>query len=136
MTAMRIVVSLALGVAAACGSSATAASVTVAATLTDNKILLDQATAPSGEVTFAIKNGGTVVHSLVLLKTDVPHDKLPLDPADASRVQQTGVLKETGQIAAGQTKQFTAKLAPGSYVLVCNEPAHYQLGMHIGFTVK
>jgi len=25
---------------------------------------------------------------------------------------------------------------PGNYVLICNQPAHYLLGMHIAFTVK
>lgn len=124
--------------AAACGGGggATAASTGVTATLTDTAIKLDQPSAAAGTVTFKVVNAGTVVHSLVLLKTDVPHDKIPPDPKDASRADQTGAVRETGQIPVGQTRELSAKLAPGSYVLVCNEPAHYIVGMHIGFTVK
>jgi len=130
-------------VAAACGGSGTGSSTgssaggtTITATLTDQAVKLDQPTADGGTVTFKAVNSGTVVHSLVLLKTDLPHDKIPADPKDASRVDQTGALRETGQIAVGQTKEFTVKLAAGNYVLVCNEPAHYVIGMHTGFTVK
>jgi uncharacterized cupredoxin-like copper-binding protein len=125
--------------AAACGggtSQTTSGGATLTATLKDNTIQLDQPSAPSGTVTFKVVNAGTVMHSLILLKTDVPHDKLALDPKDASKVDPVGLLRETGQIGIGQTKEFSAKLAAGNYVLVCNEPAHYQIGMHLGFTVK
>jgi uncharacterized cupredoxin-like copper-binding protein len=125
--------------AAACGGGASqtnSGGATLTATLKDNTIQLDQPSAPSGTVTFKVVNVGTVMHSLILLKTDVPHDKLALDPKDASRVDPVGLIRETGQIGIGQTKEFSAKLAAGNYVLVCNEPAHYQIGMHLGFTVK
>jgi uncharacterized cupredoxin-like copper-binding protein len=124
--------------AAACGGGATSAgsAATVTATLTDRGIQLDQPGAAPGTVTFKVVNAGTVVHSLILLKTDVSHDKIAPDAKDASRVDQTGLLRETGQIAVGQSKEVSVKLAAGTYVLVCNEPAHYQLGMHTGFTVK
>lgn len=140
MRGLRIIVPLLLGVAAACGPTASAtassAGAAVKATLTDNKIALDQASAAGGNVTVTAVNSGTVVHSLVLLKTDLAQDKIPVDTKDAARVQETGLVKGTGQIPAGQTKAFTAKLDPGAYVLLCNEPAHYAIGMHIGFTVK
>jgi uncharacterized cupredoxin-like copper-binding protein len=125
---------------AACGGGGTTstggATATLTATLKDTTIQLDQPSAASGTVTFKVVNAGSVVHSLILLKTDVPHDKLALDPKDASKVDPAGLLRETGQIPVGQTKEFSVKLAPGNYVLVCNEPAHYQIGMHLGFTVK
>jgi uncharacterized cupredoxin-like copper-binding protein len=130
---------IAAAFAAACGgggAAAPATSTTITATLRDNGIDLDQPSATNGTVTFKVVNAGSVMHSLILLKTDVPHDKLALDPKDASRVDPAGLLRETGQIAVGQTKEFSVKLAAGNYVLVCNEPAHYQIGMHLGFTVK
>ncbi len=127
-------------VAGACGGGGASASatpsVTVTATLTDTAIKLDETSAGAGTVTFKVKNGGTVVHSLLLLKTDVPADKIPPDPKDASRVDTTGGLRDTGQIAIGQSKDFAAKLTPGTYVLVCNEPGHYLIGMHTPFVVK
>lgn len=121
----------------ACTSTAAAApSAAVKVTMTDQAIALSQASVAPGKVTFTIANGGSVVHSLVLLKTDTPHDKIPADPANAGKVQETGSVAATGQIPAGGTKEFTRDLAAGSYVLICNEPAHYLVGMHIGLTVK
>ncbi len=139
---MRTLLSVLLAtavVAAACGATGTGASpspATVTVTLTDNAVQLDQAGIASGTVTFKVVNAGTVVHSLILLKTDLPHDKIPADPTDASRVDQTGLLRETGQIAVGGSKELSVNLAAGKYVLVCNEPAHYVIGMHTPFTVK
>src|SRR5438552_8777660 len=95
--------------AAACGGSATQTSssgTTVTATLKDNGIELDQHSTASGTVTFKVVNAGSVMHSLILLKTDVAHDKIASDPKDASKVDPTGLLRETGQIAIGQTVGF------------------------------
>ncbi len=140
MRGLRALAIIVVGVAAACGPTASAAgagsATTVKATLTDNKIALDKASAPAGNVTFTVANTGTVVHSFVILKTDVAQDKIPADPANAAKVQETGAVKTTGLIPAGQSKEIVAKLDPGSYVLICNEPAHYQIGMHVAFTVK
>ncbi len=90
----------------------------------------------SGVVTFKVVNTDRNIHSIVLLKTDLAHDKIGADPKDASRPDKTGELKETGEVPGGQTKQFSVKLGPGSYVLVCNEPAHYAVGMHAAFKVQ
>lgn len=143
MRGLRVLVPLAIVVAAACGSSPSGAATSgaggasaVKATLTDNKIVLDKATGAGGTVTFNVANSGTVVHSFLILKTDVAQDKIPADPKDASKVQELGLVKTTGQIPAGQTKDLSAKLDPGNYVLICNEPAHYVVGMHVAFTVK
>ncbi len=137
--AIAVAAALAL-LAAGCGGGGGTATppnaATITATLSDKDVTLDQPSSASGTVTFKVVNAGTVVHSLILLKTDVPHDKLAADPKDASKVDPVGLLRETGQIAVGQSKEFSVKLAAGNYVLVCNEPAHYLLGMHTGFTVK
>ena len=47
------------------------------ATLTDNAIQLSQSSIPNGPVTITVKNAGTVVHTLVVLKTNLGHDKIP-----------------------------------------------------------
>lgn len=122
----------------ACGPAPTSAATgtDVAATLTDTAIQLDQPSAAAGTITFKAQNKGTVLHSLLLIKTDVPADKLPTDPKDAARVDRTGEVRETAQIPLGGTASFSAKLAPGSYVLICNEPGHYLIGMHTPFAVK
>jgi uncharacterized cupredoxin-like copper-binding protein len=125
-------------IVAACGggSAATEPTTVVTATSTEKAIQLDRTSAPAGIVTFKVVNTDKNVHSIVLLKTDLPHDKIPVDPKDASRPDKSAELKETGEVAGGQTKEFSVKLAAGSYVLVCNEPAHYAVGMHVPFTVK
>ncbi len=122
----------------ACGgaTSAASAATTVNATMTDKDITLSAPSVGAGKVTFHVINSGTTVHSLVLIKTDTPQDKLPADPKDASKVQETGSVAATGQIAAGQSKDITRELAAGSYVVICNEPAHYLVGMHVAFAVK
>ncbi len=97
---------------------------------------LSDATVPPGRLTFSVKNAGSVVDNLVLLRTDVPQNKLPADPQDASKVKESVSLATTAQLAAGESKTFTRELASGSYVLICSEPGHYLMGMHTAFTVK
>ncbi len=127
---------LLLATACAGGVTSTESGATVTVTSTAKAIELDRANAPAGLVTFNFVNADTMVHSIVLIRTDVPHDKIPADPKDASRPDRAGAVRETGEIAAGQMKKMSVKLAPGSYVLVCNEPAHYIVGMHVPFTVQ
>jgi uncharacterized cupredoxin-like copper-binding protein len=39
-------------------------------------------------------------------------------------------------LAPGETRVLGANLDPGTYVIVCNLPGHYRLGMHQTITVK
>jgi uncharacterized cupredoxin-like copper-binding protein len=39
-------------------------------------------------------------------------------------------------ITAGSTRDLTVDLQPGRYVLVCNIPGHYKLGMHTALTAS
>ena len=137
---MRVLTSLFLSAmvlgAAACGGSGTAPGATVVATLSDTSIQLDQPSVAAGTITFKAMNKGTVLHSLILLKTDAAADKIATDPKDPARVDTAGEVRETGQVPLGAVKEFSVRLAPGSYVLICNEPGHYLVGMHTAFTVK
>jgi uncharacterized cupredoxin-like copper-binding protein len=104
--------------------------------------------APAGDVTFNVKNTGTVDHELIVLKTDVAFDGVPVvdggDPpaavaTGANKVDEATKAGETGDpnLKPGETRAFTIKgLAAGKYVLVCNLAKHYGLGMRIGFTVS
>jgi uncharacterized cupredoxin-like copper-binding protein len=38
-------------------------------------------------------------------------------------------------VDAGKTDSKDATLAPGKYVLLCNQPAHYKSGMASAFTI-
>ncbi len=103
--------------------------------------------APAGDVTFDVKNLGTIDHELVVIKTDLPFDQIPIvdggDPpapvtTGADKIDEANNIGETGDpnLKPGETRSFTIKgLAPGHYVLVCNIAKHYGLGMRAAFTV-
>ncbi len=117
----------------ACG---TADNGRVNVTLTDNKIVLDRASVQHGNVTFVVKNTGTVVHELVVLKTDIAADKIPADPDEQGKVEEEGSQGESGDLDKGEAKEFTLNLTSGRYALICNQVGHYAAGMHIAFEVK
>jgi uncharacterized cupredoxin-like copper-binding protein len=139
---MRILAIVVLGgalVAAACGGGATGqdtAQTTIAVSLLDNGIKLDASSAPAGKVTLSVKNAGSVAHSLVVIKTNLDEGKMPAGAQDPSRVDERGSVGTLGQLQPNQTKDFTLDLAAGKYVIVCNEPGHYLMGMHTSFLVK
>src|SRR5581483_726324 len=105
-----------------------------------------ESSAPAGDVTFRVKNLGTMEHEMIVLKTDTPFDQLPVadagDPpapvtTGANKVDEANNVGETGDpnLKAGDTRTFTVKLAAGKYVLVCNLAGHYGMGMRAPFTV-
>jgi uncharacterized cupredoxin-like copper-binding protein len=75
----------------------------------------------------------------VIFKTDLDPASLPLI-ADGTAVNEGGAgvthITEKENIAKGATATLSATLQPGKYVLVCNLPTHYKLGMHAPFTVS
>jgi len=103
---------------------------------------------PAGDVTFVVKNTGTIEHEMVVLKTDIPFDQLPVvdsnDPpvpvtSGADKVSEDASVGETGDpnLKPGDTRTFTIKnMVAGNYVLVCNLAKHYGMGMRAAFTVK
>jgi mono/diheme cytochrome c family protein/uncharacterized cupredoxin-like copper-binding protein len=105
-------------------------------------ISLSANSATAGSVTFQVTNQGQRTHEFVVLRTDTPADQLPIvsfegekDRIDEAAPGVTNV-GETGDMKAGETKLLTIKLAPGHYVVVCNLPGHYRMGMHADFTVN
>jgi uncharacterized cupredoxin-like copper-binding protein len=102
------------------------------------------ASAKAGKVKFVVKNAGTIVHELIVLKTTTPFDQLPVadagDPpapvtAGANKVSEATKAGETGDVAKGKTKSVTLTLKKGTYALVCNIAQHYGLGMRAAFSV-
>ncbi len=65
----------------------------------------------AGEVTFVVKNVGTVEHSLVI--------------EDSARASVGSI----PSIAVGATGQLVVTLTPGTYALICNLPGHREAGM-------
>lgn len=131
----------ALVLAAACGgggSGAAASGVagdgTILTSEKDFGISLEEASTPAGSVTFDITNDGPSTHELVVFKTDLAADALPVD---GSTVTEDGLdlVDEVEDIAPGVGTTLTVDLQPGSYVVVCNIEGHYGAGMHAPLTV-
>ena len=109
---------------------------------------MSPATVPAGDVTFVVKNNGTIVHEAVVLKTNIPYDKLPVtyggDPpapvtTGGDKVSEDANIGETGDpdLEPGGTRTFTIKnMTAGNYVIVCNIAGHYAKGMRAPFTVE
>lgn len=119
-------------------SDGMAATATVAATVKDMSITLDQTTIPAGEVTFNVTNEGPSVHELIVLKTDLAPDALPLDKSGAAVDEEASGVTPMGEVEdvpAGEMMSFTTTLEPGSYVVICNIEGHYSAGMHTALTV-
>jgi uncharacterized cupredoxin-like copper-binding protein len=127
--------SLALLLAACAGPAAEAPSGSqVVADLSDYKVTVDVPSVRAGKIKIGVRNVATMEHSFQVLKTDLPHDKLPVDSASA-KAKEDGKVGEIASIAAGKSAAVTIDLTPGKYVFICNVAGHYQLGMHTGFTV-
>ena len=89
----------------------------------------------AGGITFIVTNDGAAAHELAVYRTDAAPDALPLaaGSVDESAVE---VMGRTSQMAGGANQQLSLDLSAGAYVLVCNIPAHYGLGMRSAFTVE
>jgi uncharacterized cupredoxin-like copper-binding protein len=124
---------------AGCSSSSSGG---VNATEKDFGITLDSSSVSSGKVTFHVTNNGPSTHEFVVFKTDLPEGNLPTKKENgAVIVNETGPgvthVDEVEDVAKGDSKDLTINnLKPGKYVVICNLPTHYQLGMHASLTVK
>jgi uncharacterized cupredoxin-like copper-binding protein len=134
----------------ACGSSSnnsgaqpvvasTDAATTVNATVSDFKVELDQASAVTGKIAFAVSGSGPSTHELVAFKTDLAEDQLPVSATDKKVDEAASTVKhfspEAENIAKGGSKKVVLDLPVGKYVFICNIPGHYSLGMHAAFEV-
>lgn len=126
---------LALLLAACAGPAAEApAGSQVVAELADYKVTVNVPSVKAGKIKIGVRNVAAMEHSFEVLKTDLPHDKLPVDGASA-KAKEDGKVGEIPSIPAGKSSAVTLDLTPGNYVFICNVAGHYQLGMHTGFTV-
>lgn len=110
----------------------------VTATTSDYEISLDPTSVASGETVFTITNEGPGVHEFVVFKSDLAADDLPVD--DEGLVDEAGegveLIGEVEDIEPDSTHDLTETLDAGSYVIICNIPTHYELGMTTEFTVE
>ncbi len=90
---------------------------------------------PAGTVTFVARNTGAIDHNFRLIKTDLAPDALPTDAGLADE-SQLDVIASTEDFGAGESRDVSADLEPGSYLLICNFVGHYESGMTVAFTVE
>jgi uncharacterized cupredoxin-like copper-binding protein len=156
----RIVLFVAVAAAlllAACGTDDTSngggdgGPTTIDVTLQEWAVATSEASAPAGEVTFAITNSGEETHEFVVIRTDL--DVLDLPTEEDGSVSEAGegmeVVDEVEDIPAGESAELTVVLDAGRYALICNileeegetmeEGAglsHFQNGMRTAFEVE
>ena len=156
-TAGTMALVVALGAVAGCSSTSASApppGTVVHVSITDHtavnlpmNFVIDKSTVPAGDVTFVVKNDGTIAHELVALQTDTASDQIPVNAAGdppatvasgANKILEGNNVGETGDpnLEKADSRTFTIKdMKPGHYVLVCNLAAHYQMGLRAEFTV-
>jgi uncharacterized cupredoxin-like copper-binding protein len=107
-------------------------------TLTDTSVVPSKRSVSAGVLDLRLLNAGTKPHELVILRTNLAADQLPLgddDRVDDTADGVTSVFATGDQIASGDTAPIAAALVAGDYVLLCNLPGHYQAGIRTSFTV-
>ncbi len=129
---------IALALTAACAAPVPEADISkgqIRADLKEYAIGLTSAEVRAGTVTFIARNAGSVAHDLIVLKTDLAADKIPID-GQTQKVKEDGRAGGVEEIAPGKSLNLRLDLPAGHYVVICNVPTHYQLGMRTEVAVK
>jgi len=94
-------------------------------------------TIKAGTVKFTITNGGTIAHELLVFKSDLSPSAYPTDPAGDIIEEGGGVTlaSDGANIDPAGSQARSIKLAPGTYLFVCNIPGHFKAGMFTVVTV-
>jgi uncharacterized cupredoxin-like copper-binding protein len=76
-----------------------------------------------------------LVHEVIVVASPPNVGKLPYDQKVGRVIE--GRIKDLGEVSdlpPGKSGSLTLTLAPGNYLLICNQPNHYQAGMWARFT--
>ena len=120
-----------------------AGATTVQVQLTEWSVIPDQATVESGQIYFLATNTGADAHELVVIRSELPPDQLPVEDGRVPE-DEVDMIGEIEPFAAGSQASAVFDLEPGDYVLFCNVAeeeggeleSHYLEGMHAAFTVE
>jgi uncharacterized cupredoxin-like copper-binding protein len=107
----------------------------VAVGLSEYEVEPDPASVTAGAVTFSVSNDGGTQHNLRVILTDLAPDDLPRDGTSVAE-EELDVVAQSDNLNAEESEDVSATLEAGTYVLICNVPTHYQLGMYTTFTVQ
>jgi uncharacterized cupredoxin-like copper-binding protein len=107
--------------------------------LDDFRVRQDAAVVPAGTVSFRILNQGPTTHEVIVVRTDLAPDKLPLQP-DGLTVNEEApgidLLDEVEGLDIDDRETLALRLAPGHFVLFGNLEGHYLGGMHEALMVR
>lgn len=110
---------------------------TVSVSLVEWDVVATPTAATAGSVAFNASNDGSQEHEFVVIATSLPADQLPQDGGSVDETaEDVTVIDEIEPFAPGQSNSLTISLDAGSYVLICNIPGHYDLGMRTAFSVN
>lgn len=91
----------------------------------------------TGRVTIHATNQSQgLIHEVIVVRAPANGAKLPYDDKTGRVIEkQISDLGEVSDLPAGKSGSLTVTLAPGNYLLICNQPNHYQAGMWTKLTV-
>jgi uncharacterized cupredoxin-like copper-binding protein len=91
----------------------------------------------AGDVMFEVTNTSRdMIHEMIVMPMAAGEKEVPYK-ADEARIDEdaAGAIGEVSELDPGATGKVTLRLKPGTYMLVCNLPGHYVLGMWTHFEV-
>lgn len=108
-------------------------------TLSDFAIEPERRVVAPGLTDFRAFNEGPTVHELILVRTDLEADELPLQADGLTAVEEAPtvefVVADEG-IDLEEHGGFQVQLTPGKYVLYCNLEGHYLGAMYADLEVR
>lgn len=108
------------------------------------RISADRKLVKAGPVTFRVNNRGKEHHELVIVKTGLAMDKLPMREGKVDEDAVGELIGEIEELSPSTAEEATFKLETGRYILFCNIvekehgkiESHFSKGMRITFTVE
>lgn len=104
----------------------------VSAVVEDGSITLSEETVSAGDVTLDVVNEGSLVHEIEVFSGDTIDLPISNGVADTSDME---LVDEVEDVIPGGRPTLNLELGPGSYIMMCNLPGHYAMGMVTKLTV-
>ncbi|MBI3744022.1 MAG: hypothetical protein HY261_07045 [Chloroflexi bacterium] len=105
------------------------------ARISEWKIVMEPESIQPGKATIRAINQGQQLHDIIILKTDLPDDKLPVTGFEVDLAKAGEVIDKISQVPSGKAQSLFHELPAGHYVILDNLPGHYQAGNHASLFV-
>lgn len=129
-----IVAALVLGLTGACADTSEVSGPD-SVRLDEWSIVLGSTTLPPGPRKLQVQNVGTQTHEVIIIRTALEPDKLPMQ-SGVVNLSGLEVVARKENLKRREKATLDVNLTPGSYVFICNISGHYTLGMRAGLTVQ